>query len=144
VARFVGECSILRVNAWDGGLGYEIAGACQALPSRATAPFDIVVRPENVALHSASSSPVNPAFGIPATIRDITYLGAGWRVGLELSDGQFLLANVMRGDELAGSLVPGKSVVAQWASTAVAVLPSEEPSPNESFEELNHAIEKTA
>lgn len=144
VARFVGECSILRVNAWDGGLGYEIAGACQALPSRATAPFDIVVRPENVALHSASSSPVNRTFGIPATIRDITYLGAGWRVGLELSDGQFLLANVMRGDELAGSLVPGKSVVAQWASTAVAVLPSEEPSPNESFEELNHATEKTA
>ncbi|MEX5567297.1 polyamine ABC transporter ATP-binding protein [Pseudomonas syringae] len=144
VARFIGECSILRVNAWDDGLGYEIAGACQALPSRATAPFDIVVRPENVALHSASSSPVNHTFGIPATISDITYLGSGWRVGLELSDGQFLLANVMRGDELAGSLVPGKSVVAQWASTAVAVLPSEEPSPDESFEELNHAIEKTA
>jgi len=125
VARFIGECSILRVNAIDGGRGYEIAGECQSLPSPATAPFDIVVRPENVTVRPAPKAVSDSAFDVPATIRDVTYLGAGWRVALELPDGQSLLASVMRGDELAGSLAPGKPVVARWAPTSVAVLPSE-------------------
>ncbi|MGV2184068.1 ABC transporter ATP-binding protein [Rhizobium rhizogenes] len=125
VARFIGECSILRVTGTDEGRGYEITGARQLLPSPATAPFDIVVRPENVSLHSSSKPLTDGAFGVSATIRDVTYLGAGWRVALQLSDGQSLLANVMRGDELAGSLTPGKTVIAQWAPASVAVLPTE-------------------
>jgi putative spermidine/putrescine transport system ATP-binding protein len=122
VARFIGECSILRVASLDEGRGYEIAGARQSLPSPAKAPFDIVVRPENVSLHEA---PSNGAFAVSSTIRDVTYLGAGWRVALQLSDGQSLLADVMRGDVLAGSLEPGKSVNARWAPASVAVLPTE-------------------
>ena len=125
VARFIGECSILRVTGANGGRGYEVTGARQSLPSPARAPFDIVVRPENVSLHSSSKAASDSAFGVSATIRDVTYLGAGWRVTLELSDGQSLLANVMRGDELAGSLTPGKAVIAQWAPASVAVLPTE-------------------
>ncbi|MCJ9670381.1 MULTISPECIES: ATP-binding cassette domain-containing protein [unclassified Neorhizobium] len=35
VARFLGECSILRVKSIDGGRGYEITGPRQALPSAA-------------------------------------------------------------------------------------------------------------
>jgi len=99
VARFLGECSILRVTATDGGRGYEIAGVRQSLPSPATAPFDIVVRPENVSVRSAPQIVSDSAFGVPATIRDVTYLGAGWRVALELSDGQSLLASITRGDD---------------------------------------------
>jgi putative spermidine/putrescine transport system ATP-binding protein len=144
VARFIGECSILRVSAVDGGRAYEIAGACQSLLSPATAPFDIVVRPENVALHPAPKALSDSAFGVPATIREVTYLGAGWRVALELPDGQPLLANVMRGDDLAGSLAPGRSVVARWAPASVAVLTSQESPLNESLEEINHEIKKTA
>jgi putative spermidine/putrescine transport system ATP-binding protein len=125
VARFLGECSILRVTAVDGGRGYEIAGARQSLPSPATTPFDIVVRPENVSIHSVPKVKSNSAFGVPATVRDVTYLGAGWRVALELSDGQSLLASIMRGDEVAGDLAPGKSFVARWAPASVAVLPAE-------------------
>jgi len=144
VARFIGECSILRVSAVDGGRAYEIAGACQSLLSPATAPFDIVVRPENVALHPTPKAVSDSVFGVPATIREVTYLGAGWRVALELPDGQSLLANVMRGDQLAGSLALGRSVVARWAPASVAVLPSQESPLNESFEEINHEIKKTA
>jgi putative spermidine/putrescine transport system ATP-binding protein len=125
VARFIGDCSILRVAAMDGGRGYDICGARQLLPSPATAPFDVVVRPENVSLHSASQAMPDNTFGVPATIRDVTYLGAGWRVGLQLSDGQSLLASIMRGDDIAGDLRPGKSVIARWASSAVAILPAE-------------------
>lgn len=125
VARFIGECSILRVTSLDGGRGYEIAGARQALPSPATAPFDIVVRPENVSIRAPSKAPLESAFGVSATIREVTYLGAGWRVALQLSDGQSLLASVMRGDDLAESFAPGKQVVARWAPTSVAVLPTE-------------------
>jgi putative spermidine/putrescine transport system ATP-binding protein len=125
VARFIGECSILRVTSLDGGRGYEIAGARQVLPCPATAPFDIVVRPENVSIHPVREAGSHGAFGIGATIRDVTYLGAGWRVALDLSDGQSLLASIMRGDELAGSLEPGKQVVARWAPASVAVLPTE-------------------
>ena len=83
------------------------------------------MRPENVTVRPAPKAVSDSAFDVPATIRDVTYLGAGWRVALELPDGQSLLASVMRGDELAGSLAPGKPVVARWAPTSVAVLPSE-------------------
>ncbi len=123
VARFIGECSILKVTELDGRWGYEIAGARQSLLSPATEPFDIVVRPESVSLHSVANT--QPDGGVAATIRDVTYLGAGWRVALQLTDGQSLLANVMRGDELAGSLAPGSSVIARWNPGAVAVLPTE-------------------
>ncbi|NKK04173.1 polyamine ABC transporter ATP-binding protein [Rhizobium leguminosarum bv. viciae] len=125
VARFIGECSILRVVSLDGGTGYEIAGARQSLVSQENVPFDIVVRPESVSLFSVGDSQSTGIFAVPATIRDVTYLGSGWRVALELSDGQSLLANVMRGDLLAGSLEPGKSVNARWNPASVAVLPTE-------------------
>jgi len=124
VARFLGECSILRVTATDGGRGYEIAGVRQSLASAEKMPFDIVVRPENVSFRPAAEDS-DSALGVPATIRDVTYLGAGWRVTLELSDGQALLASTMRGDEAAGPLVPGKAVVARWAQASVATLPAE-------------------
>jgi putative spermidine/putrescine transport system ATP-binding protein len=125
VARFLGECSILRVAATDGNRGYEIAGSRQALPSPATAPFDIVVRPENVSVHSATKTRADGVFGVPATIQDLTYLGAGWRVMLKLPDGQALLASVVRGDEIAGCLSPGQEVIARWVPSAVAVLSAE-------------------
>jgi putative spermidine/putrescine transport system ATP-binding protein len=125
VARFIGECSILRVTATDGGQGYEIAGTRQSLPSPATGPFEIVVRPENVSVHPVPEGASGDVFGIPATIRDITYLGAGWRVTLELPDEQNLIASIMRGDDIAGYLGPGTSVIARWAPSAVAVLPTE-------------------
>ncbi|NSZ66735.1 MULTISPECIES: ABC transporter ATP-binding protein [Rhizobium/Agrobacterium group] len=124
VARFIGECSILRVSGTNEGRGYEIAGARQSLPSPANGPFDIVVRPEDVAIRSPSTASID-SFGVSATIREVTYLGAGWRVALQLSDGQSLLANVMRGDDLAGSLAPGSSVIATWQPASVAVLPTE-------------------
>ncbi|RWX68852.1 polyamine ABC transporter ATP-binding protein [Mesorhizobium sp. M2A.F.Ca.ET.039.01.1.1] len=125
VARFIGECSILRVAATDGGKGYEIAGARQSLPSPSKEPFDIVVRPENVSIRGAAEASSDGAFGVAATVRDATYLGAGWRVALELSDGQSLLASIMRGDDVAGRLAPGLPVVARWAPASVAVLPTE-------------------
>ncbi|CAN7209929.1 TOBE domain-containing protein [Mesorhizobium sp. LjRoot246] len=125
VARFIGECSILRVAETDGGKGYEIAGARQSLPSRAKEPFDIVVRPENVSIRAASEAASDGAFGVHAIVRDVTYLGAGWRVALELSDVQSLLASIMRGDDVTGRLAPGLPVVARWAPASVAVLPTE-------------------
>ncbi|MBB3947449.1 MULTISPECIES: polyamine ABC transporter ATP-binding protein [Rhizobium/Agrobacterium group] len=125
VARFIGDCSILRVTNLDEGRGYEIAGGRQLLPSPAKTPFDIVVRPESVSIRSVAEANSDEGFAVPATIRDITYLGSGWRVALQISDGQSLLANVMRGDLLAGSLEPGKSVIARWAPASVAVLPTE-------------------
>lgn len=128
VARFLGDCSILRVGATDDGRGYEIAGVRQPLPSPATAPFDIVVRPENVSVHPALEAASGNSTGVPATVRDVTYLGAGWRVTLELPDKQSLLASVVRGDSIAEQLAPGKPVVARWAPGFVAVLPAEKSS----------------
>ncbi|MBX4952722.1 polyamine ABC transporter ATP-binding protein [Rhizobium binae] len=125
VARFIGECSILCVKSTEGGWDYDIAGARQALSSPAVGPIDIVVRPENVSLRSPAKEPIEKAFSVPATIQEVIYLGAGWRVALKLSDGQSLLANVMRGDDLAGNLAPGAQVIAQWQPTSVAVLPAE-------------------
>jgi putative spermidine/putrescine transport system ATP-binding protein len=125
VARFVGECSILRVASVDGGKSYGIAGARQALPVTAADPFDIVIRPENVFIRSADPAVSDSEFGVPATIREVTYLGAGWRVALELADGQSLLASIPRGHDVAGGLGPGRAVIARWTPESVAVLPTE-------------------
>lgn len=125
VARFIGECSILRVAPLSGGMGYEVAGARQALPAPVSGPFEIVVRPENISIRSSSKAASGDDFGVTATVREITYFGSGWRVALELPDGQSLLASVMRGHELAGKLETGESVFAQWASKSIAVLPTE-------------------
>lgn len=125
VARFIGECSILRVNLAEGAKGCEIAGTRLELPSPVTEPFDIVVRPENVAICLATETVSGSDFVVPATIREVTYLGAGWRVALELSDGQSLLASIKRGHDLAEELTPGKIVVARWNFESVAVLPTE-------------------
>lgn len=125
VARFIGECSILRVEPLDGGRAYDIAGVRQSLAVPTEPPFDVVVRPESVSLHAETPSGTSNDFGVSATIREVTYLGAGWRVALELSDGQSLLASVMRGDDLAGQLVPGNRVIARWGTASVAVLPTE-------------------
>jgi putative spermidine/putrescine transport system ATP-binding protein len=128
VARFLGECSILRVKAVDAGRGYEICGVRQPLQSPATEPFDIVVRPENVSVHPVTETASGATLGVPAKVRDTTYLGAGWRVTLELPDGQTLLATIVRGDLMAGDLTPGKAVVARWSPAFVAVLPAEKSS----------------
>jgi putative spermidine/putrescine transport system ATP-binding protein len=128
VARFLGDCSILRVTATDGGRGYEICGVRQPLPSPVTAPFDIVVRPENISVHPVLEAVSGDVPGVPATIRDITYLGAGWRVTLELPDGQSLLASIVGRDHMAEHLAPGQSVVALWAPAFVVALPAEKPS----------------
>lgn len=125
VARFLGDCSILRVTATDGGRAYEICGVHQPLPAPAAAPFDIVVRPENVSVHPVQEALADDVPGVPATILDVTYLGAGWRVTLALPDGQSLLASISRGDRMAGRLTPGESVVVRWAPAFVAVLPAE-------------------
>lgn len=126
VARFLGDCSILRVKSTDGGQGYEVCGSRQPLATRAAAPFDIVVRPENVSLHPVQEAQGSGLPGVSATIRDVTYLGAGWRVTLALPDGQTLLASIVRGDLAPEDLVPGHRVLARWAPEFVAVLPAEE------------------
>ena len=125
VARFLGECSILRVTATDGGRGYEIAGTRHALCSPTQGPFDIVVRPEDVVVRPGDEEPGPDTPGLPATICDVTYLGSGWRLTLVLADGQTLLASVLRGDAVAGHLRPGKPVLVTWAHKSVAVLTAE-------------------
>ncbi|MGV0908564.1 ABC transporter ATP-binding protein [Martelella sp. FOR1707] len=126
VARFIGECSILRVRSIDGGKGYEIGRSRQALPQPASEPFDIVVRPENVFVRPTDQPLTEDEFGVAATIREVTYLGAGWRVALELSDGQLLQTSVPRGHALSGNLTPGVAVIARWSPGSVATLPTEQ------------------
>lgn len=124
VARFLGDCSILRVTSKEAGRAYEICGVRQPLLAPAVAPFDVVVRPENVSLQPGNGQE-GTLHGVPATIRETTYLGSGWRVALELADGQALLASIVRGALMPEDLTPGKRVIARWAPEFVAVLPAE-------------------
>ncbi|WP_064713500.1 ABC transporter ATP-binding protein [Rhizobium bangladeshense] len=124
-ARFLGECSILKVKPNSDGRGYTLAGKRLALPSPAQGIFDIVVRPENVSLRAATGPLLDEVPGVPATVRDITYLGSGWRVTVVLPDGQTLLSTIIRGDEVASYLAPGRPVIAHWPPQAVALLPVE-------------------
>lgn len=125
VARFIGECSILRVTPVDEGGGYEICGARQALPAPASSPFEIVVRPESVFIHEIHGQAAGGRLRRSRDDPRCHLSGAGWRVALHLSDGQSLLASVMRGDTSAGDLVPGKTVITQWWPSTVAILAAE-------------------
>jgi putative spermidine/putrescine transport system ATP-binding protein len=102
VAGFVGECSFLR-TVRDGR------------------PVDLVLRPENVEVEPLEDAP-QP--GRPAgTIAFMTYLGAAWRVGITLADGQPVIAT-LPSRRVSGRLSVGRAVAIHWApDTAVALDP---------------------
>lgn len=83
VAEFIGETN--RLNArWQGGQA-AVADArltCRGARFREDAPITLSIRPEDIVPH-ADPSPVIPIEnGLEATVTDLEFLGAHWRVHL--------------------------------------------------------------
>ena len=97
---------------------YEIAGTRRALAQPVSGPLDIVLRPESVVVEPAGAHTQRSPSAVPAVVQSITYLGAAWRVAVELADGQTLLATMDR-QGAAERLRPGEPVLLHWAPDAV-------------------------
>jgi putative spermidine/putrescine transport system ATP-binding protein len=120
VAGFVGECSILRAEVEPDGTRLGVAGATvPAPPELPPGPrVDLVLRPENVALEPGGGA------GLGGTIGFMTYLGATWRIGVALADGQTVLAT-LPGRAVAGRLAVGGTVQLHWPPDSGVALPPE-------------------
>lgn len=123
-SRFIGQTNLVRgvVVAADGPTAMiEAAGgvrfpgtpaAALAMGARAI----LSVRPEALALAPRSAA---PAGATPAVVREIVYLGAHVRVGIETAAGQRLWAD-LRNAEAAG-LEPASEVSVAWPADAAII-----------------------
>ena len=119
VARFIGAAAVLPGRA-DGGrvrVGDLSLPADAATGFAAGAAVDMFIRPEHVRLAEAQGE------GVPAVVRDLTFLGALTRVRMALA--QAPEETIVWADlpsEQAERHPPGTTVWASWNATAPRVL----------------------
>ncbi len=101
VAEFLGDINILPVR------GGQVEGRAV---EGADAEGDLAIRPEYMGLSLAAPATGN---AVPATLRDLTYLGAETRLSLATPGGVALVLHRPTADLPAG-LAPGAAVWATW------------------------------
>ena len=87
-------------------------------PVRVGARGTLSVRPEAIQL-ARRCTPGDRTGGLPATVREVIYLGSSIRVGSAITTGQIVWADLR--DEEAGGLAPGAPVSLSWAPGAAMV-----------------------
>jgi putative spermidine/putrescine transport system ATP-binding protein len=115
VARFIGAAAVLPGVAENGGVRMESL-MLRAHAASAHAPgsaVDLFLRPEHV--HLLPHDAPQPEAGVPATVRDVTFLGSLTRVRMGLVNGA--TESVVWADlasEEAERFPPGAQVWASW------------------------------
>jgi spermidine/putrescine ABC transporter ATP-binding subunit len=112
VAASEGRCATLRL---DSG---ELIRAESVSPLMVAAPATLSVRPEAIRLVRDAGSDRRAA-GLPATVREMIYLGSSIRVGSAIAGGDIVWADLR--DEEADGLMPGAEVSLSWAPGAANV-----------------------
>jgi putative spermidine/putrescine transport system ATP-binding protein len=120
VADFIGESNILRgrFERANDGAGVLIRGrwrwrvgsaASTRAPLVSGTAAALVIRPEKLGVASTGDGAVNAA---EATVKDVRYLGADRKYGMELPDGQAVVVRQRVGGEREWQ--PGDQVVLTW------------------------------
>lgn len=124
IARFVGESCFLIATVNPDAASCEIAGTKIPLPGRtgsAGEEIQIALRPETVALSRATG------VGIQGTVTGAIYFGPLWRISVELTDGQTLVASI---PGVTQSFFVNDTVNVSWDAADAVVLPASEPHPS--------------
>ncbi|WP_168587772.1 ABC transporter ATP-binding protein [Saccharopolyspora sp. ASAGF58] len=129
IARFVGESSFVRGNVEPGKRHIAIAGTIlslrEAVPADAGNEVELALRPEVIHMSTKGGD------GIPAMVTGVIYFGPLWRITVELSDGQILVASV---PGTAQPFAVGDSVNVSWSATDAVLLAPSEPTSTTSSE----------
>ena len=96
----------------------ELVCAERSSPLRAGGLGTLSVRPEAIRLARAAG-PSRPCGGLPATVREVIYLGSSIRVGSAIASGQVVWADLR--DEEADGLAPGTPVSLSWTPGAAMI-----------------------
>lgn len=132
VARFVGEnnCFGARtVRVGDNSCEVEVpgTGTVKAQPRDITAGVDkatLTIRPEKVAV-VAKGAQISKDVTLPATIKEVIYLGDHFRLIARLAGEQLITAKISEADAI-NSFSPGDQVLVGWnAANAFAFRPEE-------------------
>ena len=125
VAEFLGESNIFTGSCADGRFVDQATGAAFAVADHHVGDA-LVVRPEHVALAAVGGPVPGSHNAVTGTTREVTYLGAGLRVDLDLSDGRRVIARTGTRDTHVPQV--GDRVVAHWnPDHALAVTDDVEP-----------------
>jgi putative spermidine/putrescine transport system ATP-binding protein len=125
VAEFLGESNIFTGACARGRFVDETTGATFAVADHHVGDA-LVVRPEHVSLAAIGDTLAANHNAVTGRTREVTYLGAGLRVDLDLPDGRRVIARTGTRDTHVPQV--GDSVVAHWhADHALAVTDDVEP-----------------
>ncbi|HEY0890679.1 MAG TPA: ABC transporter ATP-binding protein [Nocardioides sp.] len=111
VAEFLGESNIFTGRCDQGTFVDTTTGVSFAVADHHVGDA-LVVRPEHVELAAVGATLASGRNAINGTVREVTYLGSGLRVDLDLPDGRRVIART----GTRGIHVPqvGEGVVAHW------------------------------
>jgi putative spermidine/putrescine transport system ATP-binding protein len=111
VAEFLGESNIFTGSCAGGRFVDEATGAVFAVADHHVGDA-LVVRPEHVALAPVGGPVPASHNAVTGRTREVTYLGAGLRIDLDLPDGRRLIARTGTRDTHVPQV--GDNVVAHW------------------------------
>lgn len=111
VAEFLGESNIFTGRCSHGTFVDETSGASFAVADHHVGDA-LVVRPEHVALAAAGGPVPAGRNAVDGLVREVTYLGAGLRVDLDLPDGRRVIARTGTRDTHVAQV--GDTVIAHW------------------------------
>jgi putative spermidine/putrescine transport system ATP-binding protein len=116
VGRFVGESTVLtgkKAGSVDGGTIVNFAGHGIRVPGARTGDdLAVLIRPENIVLHSEGFVPDSSSFNsLAVRVLGVTYLGSAWRYEVSLPDGRAGTVRVAHSSEI---FEEGNNAVMVW------------------------------
>ena len=114
VADFIGEANLIDC-VLDGGSGVRLAHGSLVLPYSCSGSdaATLMVRPEDIHLGDAPGDAAIVV--VPATVRNKTFIGQGWRLVIALDTGHVISAQPPASAAIE-QLIPGDRVTAWWPS----------------------------
>ncbi|MFC3073176.1 ABC transporter ATP-binding protein [Shinella pollutisoli] len=122
VARFIGEANIFSGTLVRGDAGLALDTPVGLLPVETRLPAgrqaSLVVRPERLEIGKAPHAGSDPH--VPATVRDVVYLGSNRRIEIVFDDGR---TGIIRGSGRGTDVGAGERIDIRWSIADGYVVP---------------------
>jgi spermidine/putrescine transport system ATP-binding protein len=122
VADFIGEANLIRCDAGpDGRMRLEASDEMLPFSSPQPGPITLMVRPEHIEIGIPQSD--SDTARLSARVRDVSFVGQGWRVFAVLASGQEITV-LLRASGLVERLHAGEDTTVWWPRACSRVLTS--------------------